>query len=63
MFEKIYKSCRLKVIELSRKLSTALGKIPVILPDARYKLIWDGWVMIARLYFMFVIPLDLSIAK
>jgi hypothetical protein len=61
--EKFRKTCKGKAIEVYRRASFWMNLIPIISPESKYKLIWDGWVMVARLYFMFVIPLDLSVAQ
>ena len=35
-------------------------KIPLFSPEATRRLIWDGFAQLARIYFIIVIPLDLS---
>ncbi|CAD8187163.1 unnamed protein product [Paramecium octaurelia] len=37
-----------------------IKKIPLIYPESKLKLIWDGIVTAARFYFIFIIPLDLA---
>jgi hypothetical protein len=40
-----------------------IDQIPLFYPESTKKLIWDGVVVIARVYFMLAIPLDLGFDK
>jgi hypothetical protein len=40
-----------------------IDQIPLFYPESTKKLIWDGVVVIARVYFMLVIPLDLGFER
>ncbi|CAD8184791.1 unnamed protein product [Paramecium pentaurelia] len=42
------------------RIEQQLSKIPLITPESRWKLIWDCFVACSRLYFMYVIPIDLG---
>ena len=46
-----------------KKLESILEKIPLISPESRLKIVWDCIVMMGRLYFLFVIPIDLAWSK
>lgn len=46
--------------DFMKKLNTLAERIPLFYPESRFKLIWDGVMMIPRVYFMFMIPFDLS---
>lgn len=37
-----------------------LSKLPIIYPATRFKIIWDIIAIVARLYFLYLIPLDLA---
>jgi hypothetical protein len=43
-----------------KKFESILEKIPLISPESRLKILWDCIVMMSRLYFLFVIPIDLA---
>lgn len=49
--------------EVYARLDTIISKVPLFYPDARLKIIFDCLVLLARFYFMFVIPLDLSFSS
>jgi len=46
---------------VQNKIEAIVSRVPLFYPEARLKIIFDCLVLIARFYFMFVIPLDLSI--
>ncbi|CAD8080729.1 unnamed protein product [Paramecium sonneborni] len=46
--------------QISQRMEQQLQKIPIITPESRWKLIWDCFVAFSRLYFMYVIPIDLG---
>lgn len=35
-------------------------KMPLIYPETRFKIYWDATAILARLYFLYLIPLDLA---
>jgi potassium voltage-gated channel Eag-related subfamily H protein 5 len=41
-------------------LNRNLDKLPLLTPGSRLKFLWDAASVMARLYFCFVIPLDLG---
>ncbi|CAD8086199.1 unnamed protein product [Paramecium sonneborni] len=45
---------------LYKKIELELEKIPLITPESRSKIVWDCVIMMSRLYFLFIIPLDLA---
>ncbi|CAK77489.1 unnamed protein product (macronuclear) [Paramecium tetraurelia] len=51
------KTCKDNLI---KKLEQEIEKIPLITPESRLKIVWDCIVMMSRLYFLFVIPIDLA---
>lgn len=48
------------VVLIYVKTNLIIDRIPLFYPESMSKLMWDGFVQIARVYFMFVIPMDLS---
>lgn len=42
------------------QFNKVMDTIAILNPDSKYKFIWDGFMIIPRLYFLLVIPLDLS---
>ncbi|CAD8162298.1 unnamed protein product [Paramecium pentaurelia] len=46
--------------DIFKRVEQYLQKIPLISPESRWKLIWDCFVAFSRLYFMYLIPIDLG---
>ncbi|CAK61699.1 unnamed protein product (macronuclear) [Paramecium tetraurelia] len=49
--------CFQKFIEITSNL---INKLPLFQPDSQYKSIWDVMTIVARLYFLYLIPLDMA---
>lgn len=49
-----------ETVALYKRIEAYIDTVPLINPEARWKIIWDFAIMLARLYFMFVIPVDLA---
>lgn len=47
-------------LDLYKKLDVLIEKIPLISPESRWKIVWDCVGTISRLYFLFIIPIDLA---
>ncbi|CAD8192068.1 unnamed protein product [Paramecium octaurelia] len=62
--QEIENKCQLKINKLQsllfQKWNYCLNKIPLIYPESKLKMLWDAIVMLARFYFIYVIPMDLA---
>lgn len=45
------------------KILTLLTWIPLLSPNNKYKVLWDVIAIVARLYFLYLIPIELGWTK